>query len=100
GSVGEDPRLCKPRSASLVKELGVVWPDVERRRGPRRRTAGDRILGRRVTDALLPDIDAAFDARALQGTVAGVEAVAPRVRDRHVRGYRRAVLVIDIFAAA
>jgi exopolysaccharide biosynthesis polyprenyl glycosylphosphotransferase len=102
-SVGEDPRLAKPRSVSLVKELGAAWPHVERRRGPRRRTAGDRAFGRRVGDAPLDRVGVpALDPLSadMPATLGEAAAVRPRVRDRHVRPYRRAVLAIDIAAAS
>jgi exopolysaccharide biosynthesis polyprenyl glycosylphosphotransferase len=84
--VGESS-LYKDRMLSVVQS-GGSWPQVERRRGPRRHAEVDPTLDRRATSepvvqlAVLPEI-----ARRGQGA------------DRHLRGYRNSVYSVDVVAA-
>lgn len=84
--VGESS-LYKDRMLSVVQS-GGSWPQVERRRGPRRHAEVDASLDRRTPVepvlqlAVLPEI-----ARRGQGA------------ERHLRGYRYSVYAIDIVAA-
>jgi exopolysaccharide biosynthesis polyprenyl glycosylphosphotransferase len=84
--VGESS-LYKDRMLSVVQS-GGSWPQVERRRGPRRHAEVDATVDRRTPIepvhqlAVLPEL-----ARSGQGA------------DRHLRGYRNSVYALDIAAA-
>jgi exopolysaccharide biosynthesis polyprenyl glycosylphosphotransferase len=79
--------LYRERFLSVVESGQATWPTVERRRGPRRREAQDR-LDRRVSET--PELPLAIPAR-VDGSVS---------RDRHVSAYRWTVLTIDVAVAA
>ncbi|MDQ1496185.1 MAG: hypothetical protein QOG69_2668, partial [Actinomycetota bacterium] len=83
-SLGEST-LYKDRHLSVVQSGDATWPQMERRRAPRRHddTADRRTRGGPI---VLPDADDVV--------------VRPRGGDRHVRGYRHAVLAVDAAAAA
>ena len=88
GRPGADEQsLYRDRVVKLVAS-GGSWPQVERRKGPRRK---DDVLGRRQRveppPILQPPLEIPADVR--QG----------RRSDRYLRGYRRAVLAIDVVAA-
>ncbi len=68
---------------------GTTWPDAERRVGPRR-----------LDDLLSPDRRERLESLPVS-VAAPVEGhTGPKVRDRHVHGYRKAVMGIDALAAA
>jgi exopolysaccharide biosynthesis polyprenyl glycosylphosphotransferase len=87
---GTTPGLHSERIRNIV-ESGQAWPLVERRRSPRRRDDSAGVDDRRVA---IPTQPVPSPSHALVPT-----GEAHR-RDRHVRGYRHAVLAIDLFAAA
>ncbi|MDQ1541195.1 MAG: hypothetical protein QOH29_1921 [Actinomycetota bacterium] len=82
-SLGEST-LYKDRHLSVVQSGDATWPQMERRRAPRRHddTADRRTRGGPI---ILPAADDLV--------------VRPRGGDRHVRGYRHAVLAVDAAAA-
>jgi exopolysaccharide biosynthesis polyprenyl glycosylphosphotransferase len=86
-SLGEST-LYKDRHLSVVQSGDATWPQMERRRAPRRHddTADRRTRGGPI---ILPAADGADSLVA-----------RPRGGDRHVRGYRHAVLAVDAAAAA
>jgi exopolysaccharide biosynthesis polyprenyl glycosylphosphotransferase len=81
--------LYKDRVVNTVRS-GATWPYVERRRGPRRHGDGSA-SDRRAR--LVSTLDAASVVSASEF------ARFDRAPDRHLGGYRRAVLAIDVFAA-
>src|SRR5450755_3239299 len=87
GSRLGESSLYKDRMLSVVQS-GASWPQVERRRGPRRHAEVDPALDRRTPIepvlqlAVLPEL-----ARRGQGA------------DRHLRSYRNSVYAIDVVAA-
>lgn len=91
GPPGADQSLYRDRVVNLVAS-GETWPYVERRKAPRRK---DDVLDRRrrLDSPMAQPVIAA----ALQPFVP-VEAKGRRT-DHYVRGYRRAVLAIDVCAA-
>jgi exopolysaccharide biosynthesis polyprenyl glycosylphosphotransferase len=81
-----DSVLYADRPMEAVTSGAVTWPQMERRRAPRR--LNDGTGSDRRSAAVIP--------------LQAVRDLAPRDsndRDRHIRGYRHAVLAIDVAAA-
>lgn len=79
--------LYKDRVVNVVRS-GEEWPLVERRRGPRRRE-----------DAGVSDRREQPDSAGVLGMLPQPEAGSRSSSDRHLRGYRWAVIGIDAVAA-